>query len=234
MTNPAPDPQTPAAAWERTEALDDLRRALAECAVTGAGVVFRCRACDTVHTPAELPDLAEFVPQPPAGLSTDQERFVIALQRVRQIFGAHLTSERTVEIARMILAGASAAAAPQPIASDLLTAEGAAGGDPCEMVPVEHPAYVIVRSESAGVAAGTLTDRSRDGSRAVLTGARRIWYWAGAASLSELATLGTSRPDDCKFPAPVDVVELLGVIEVLAVTPQARTSIERVPVWSAH
>lgn len=233
MTNPAPEPQTPDAAWERTEALDDLRRALTECAVTGAGIVFRCTACDTVHMPSELPDLAEFVVQPSPALSADQERVALALERVRRTFGPNITSERTVEIARMILAGASAAPPPQPIASDLLTAEGA-GGDPCEMVPVEHPAYVIVRSESAGVAAGILNTRSRDGSRAVLTGARRIWYWAGAASLSELATLGTSRPDDCKFPAPVDVVELLGVIEVLAVTPKARTSIERVPVWTAH
>ena len=59
--------------------------------------------------------------------------------------------------------------------------------------------YVIVRTQSAGVFAGNL--KSRDGKEVVLTDARRLWYWAGAASLSQLAVSGTSRPGDfCKFP----------------------------------
>ena len=91
--------------------------------------------------------------------------------------------------------------------------------------------YKIVRTESAGVFAGTL--ESRDGSEAVLTGARRLWYWAGAASLSQLAMEGTSDPGRCKFPVAVDRVVLLGVIEVLDVTQPARESIEGVPVWRA-
>ena len=90
--------------------------------------------------------------------------------------------------------------------------------------------YVIVRTYSAGVFAGTL--ESREGREAVMTNARRIWYWAGAASLSELALRGTARPRDCKFPAPVMRVLLTEVIEVLAVTPEARASIEDVPVWT--
>src|SRR5574343_1453704 len=55
--------------------------------------------------------------------------------------------------------------------------------------------YVIVRTYSAGCHAGTLADR--DGREGVLTGARRLWRWAGAASLSEMANRGTSRPNDC-------------------------------------
>ncbi len=91
--------------------------------------------------------------------------------------------------------------------------------------------YVIVRTYSAGVFAGTIKNRS--GQEVTLTKARRIWQWAGAASLSELAQRGASRPLECKFPAPVDAVTLLQAIEILAVTPQARQSIENVPVWSA-
>lgn len=67
-----------------------------------------------------------------------------------------------------------------------------------------------------------------------MTHARRIWYWDGAASLSELATLGTSKPQSCKFPAPVARVLLLQAIEILPVTPAARASIEGVPVWTKH
>lgn len=92
--------------------------------------------------------------------------------------------------------------------------------------------YVIVRTYSAGVFAGEL--ESRSGQEVVLRNARRIWYWAGSSSLSELATKGTSKPKDCKFPCKVDRVELLQAIEILDVTEEARSSIESVPVWTQH
>jgi hypothetical protein len=91
--------------------------------------------------------------------------------------------------------------------------------------------YVIVRTYSAGVFAGEL--ESRTGREVVLLKARRIWYWDGAASLSELAQRGTSRPQKCKFPCAVDRVELLEAVEILDVTPVARKTIEEVPVWSS-
>ena len=91
--------------------------------------------------------------------------------------------------------------------------------------------YVIVRTFSAGVFAGTLTHR--EGKEVTLTNARRIWYWAGAASLSQLAQSGTSRPRDCKFPEPVNQVILTEAIEILSTTPEAEKSIKEVPVWRA-
>ena len=66
--------------------------------------------------------------------------------------------------------------------------------------------YVIVRTYSAGVFAGEL--ESKNGQEVVLRNARRIWYWSGAASLSQLAMEGTSDPMNCKFPCEVDKVEL--------------------------
>lgn len=89
--------------------------------------------------------------------------------------------------------------------------------------------YVIVRTYSAGVFAGTL--ESRTGREVVLTNARRLWYWDGAASLSQLAMEGTSKPENCKFPIPVKRVELLEAIEILDVTSTAQKSIEGVPIW---
>ncbi len=91
-------------------------------------------------------------------------------------------------------------------------------------------AYVIVRTYSAGVFAGELVIRK--GKEVTLSAARRLWYWAGAASLSQLAIDGTSRPGQCKFPAPIDVT-LTEAIEIISVTPAARQSIEAVPVWTA-
>ena len=92
--------------------------------------------------------------------------------------------------------------------------------------------YVIIRTHSAGVFAGVLEDQSADGKRCVLTDARRIWYWSGAASLSQLAASGTSAPDECKFPCTVSRAELTEAIEILDVSPKGRASIEAVPVWS--
>lgn len=92
--------------------------------------------------------------------------------------------------------------------------------------------YVIVRTYSAGVFAGELVKRK--GQEVFLKNARRIWYWSGAASLSELATHGTSDPENCKFPCEVDEVELLQAIEILTVTPKAQKSIKDVKVWEAR
>ncbi len=80
--------------------------------------------------------------------------------------------------------------------------------------------YVIVRTYSAGVFAGTL--ESRKGQEVVMSKARRLWYWKGASSLSQLAMEGVKCPDECKFPCEVDRVELVQAVEILDVTEAAR------------
>ena len=89
--------------------------------------------------------------------------------------------------------------------------------------------YRIVRTYSAGVFAGYL--ESRNGQEVVMRDARRIWYWEGAASLSQMAQQGVTRPDNCKFAIPVDRVELLQAIEILDCTAAAQKCIEGVKVW---
>jgi hypothetical protein len=90
---------------------------------------------------------------------------------------------------------------------------------------------VLVRTYSAGVFFGELTKRSKNGKRGVVKNARRIWYWEGAASLSQLAEDGTSAPDKCKFPKTVKKIELTEIIEVLRVTDKAAASIDKVSIW---
>jgi hypothetical protein len=91
--------------------------------------------------------------------------------------------------------------------------------------------YVIIRTRSAGVFAGVL--KSYKAGEAILENARRIWYWSGAASLSQLAVDGTSKPNECKFPVTVKEIILPEVIEVIPTTAKARESISSVKVWSA-
>ena len=87
----------------------------------------------------------------------------------------------------------------------------------------------IVRTYSAGVFLGTI--KERNGKEVLLTDARRIWYWDGAATLSQLANDGTSKPGNCKFPAPVAEVLLTEAIEIIPATEAAIASIAAVPVW---
>ena len=87
----------------------------------------------------------------------------------------------------------------------------------------------IVRTYSAGVFFGEVI--SRKGQEAIMANARRLWYWTGAASLSQLAMEGVKNPLGCKFPISVARVELTQVIEVLDTTDAARASIDGVPVW---
>lgn len=89
--------------------------------------------------------------------------------------------------------------------------------------------YVIVRTYSAGVFAGNL--KSRKGQEVVLLNARRLWFWSGACSLSQLAMEGTKDAINCKFPCEVKQVELFQVIEILDVTSKAEKNIKSVPIW---
>lgn len=98
-------------------------------------------------------------------------------------------------------------------------------------MPSKKLEYVIVRTQSAGCFAGELA--SRKGQEVVLRKARRLWYWDGAASLSQLAVEGTSKPQNCKFPVAVSEIALTQAIEVISATPTARKSIEGVKPWRA-
>ncbi len=99
------------------------------------------------------------------------------------------------------------------------------------MSKIKEGDYVIARTYTAGVFAGTLENRT--GREVELSRAVRLWHWEGAASLSELAVRGTKKPLSCKFPVAVPNVLLLEVIELIKVTPEAEKNIKAVPEWTA-
>ncbi len=91
--------------------------------------------------------------------------------------------------------------------------------------------YCIVRTYSASPFAGYL--KSESGKEVELINARRIWYWSGAASLSQLAVDGTNDPGNCRFPCEVPTIKLTEVIELIPCSEKARISIYEVPIWGA-
>ena len=88
---------------------------------------------------------------------------------------------------------------------------------------------VIIRADRAGVFFGTL--KERNGTEVVLTNCRRLWYWDGASSISQLAVAGTTAPQNCKFTVIVPEIAILGVIEIIPCTEKAIVSIEGVKEW---
>jgi hypothetical protein len=94
---------------------------------------------------------------------------------------------------------------------------------------MNEQAYVIVRTYSAGVHAGTL--ESRNGKEVTLTNSRRIWYWSGAASLSQMAISGVTNPQNCKFSVPVPEILLTEAIEIIPCSEMAEKIIKEVPEW---
>lgn len=91
--------------------------------------------------------------------------------------------------------------------------------------------FVIVRGKDSGVHAGYLKEEK--GSEIILNNSRRLWYWKGAASLSQVAMEGVKAPNECKFPCAVTEIRIKDAIEVIPCTEIARKSIENVPIWSA-
>lgn len=88
---------------------------------------------------------------------------------------------------------------------------------------------VIIRGDRSGVEFGELVEQN--GSVVTLKNARRLWYWAGAASLSQLAMDGTKRPQDCKFTVTVNSITILDAVEIIPCTDKAIKSIEEVDEW---
>lgn len=88
---------------------------------------------------------------------------------------------------------------------------------------------VIVRTYSAGVHYGLL--KSKKGQEVVLTKSRRVWYWKGAATLSELATTGLDQKNS-KVAVVLDEITLTQAIEIIPCTAEAVKSIEGAPKWA--
>ena len=90
---------------------------------------------------------------------------------------------------------------------------------------------VIIRSTNAGVFFGTIAEHDKINGVVELHDCRRIWYWSGAASISQLANEGVKNTSDSKFTQVVETIQIAGVIEVIPCTAEAIKNIEGVRVW---
>ena len=89
--------------------------------------------------------------------------------------------------------------------------------------------YVVVRGDRSGVFAGTLV--KKEGQDVTLKDSRRLWYWDGANSISQIANEGVKRSEGCRFSVTVEDVMICDAIEVLVCTEAAEEIIKKVPEW---
>ena len=88
---------------------------------------------------------------------------------------------------------------------------------------------VIVRGDRSGVFFGTLV--AKEGKEVKLEDCRRLWYWDGAASISQIAVDGVSKPENCNFTVPVSEIIITDAIEIILCSDKSIKCIEGVAVW---
>lgn len=92
---------------------------------------------------------------------------------------------------------------------------------------------VIIRSYGAGVFFGTLNEvePTEDKWTVELLNCRRLWRWAGACSITQLAVDGTKNPSDCMFTITEPSIIVSSVIEIHECSADSIKSIESVVEW---
>lgn len=89
----------------------------------------------------------------------------------------------------------------------------------------------IIRTNRAGVFFANVKEYDKVSRDIILTDCRRLWYWDGACSLSQLAIDGPSNPFNCKFSVVVPEMAVMEVIEIIPCSEKAISSISKVAEW---
>lgn len=92
-----------------------------------------------------------------------------------------------------------------------------------------NESYYIIRGDRSGVFFGRIGERNVR--EVEIRECRRLWFWSGAASLSQLANEGVKDPGNCKFTVTVPSLTVLDAIEVIPCSAAAAENIKAVPEW---
>ena len=90
---------------------------------------------------------------------------------------------------------------------------------------------VLIRDNMAGVYVGELAAIDVAADTAVLTGARQIWNWEGAAATPGIAARGIKH-NGSRVGPPVSVISFGAVCAAIRCTAEAVESVMGAPVWA--
>jgi hypothetical protein len=93
--------------------------------------------------------------------------------------------------------------------------------------------YCVIRSYGAGVFCGYVKEQKSDvnGVNVTLVNSRRIHYWSGACSLSQLAMEASKDIDSCRIAVTVPEMFIADVIEIIPMTEKAKEIIQGAKEW---
>lgn len=94
---------------------------------------------------------------------------------------------------------------------------------------------VLIRSAQSGVHFGLLQFEhdAPHGFSVVLKDSRRVHYWEGAASLSQMAMDGISNHSASRIAMQLPEIKIGWVIEIIPLTEEAFNNLTNAPVWKA-
>ena len=96
---------------------------------------------------------------------------------------------------------------------------------------VRGMAYCIVRGYQSGVWAGYV--KSQEGTKVVLLNVRNIWYWKGAASLSQLSQEGIKDLSESKITQEIPEMTVLDANSIIPCSGVAAKMIIESPIWKS-
>ena len=90
---------------------------------------------------------------------------------------------------------------------------------------------IIARINRAGVFHGTLA--AKDAETTTMTDVRRIYYWQGPISVTDMSVTGVKAGSEVTLPAKRVEFETAKVIELIECSAEASKSIESIEPWKA-
>lgn len=91
----------------------------------------------------------------------------------------------------------------------------------------------LIRSVNSGVHFGKVIDEfyTPVGKSVILKDSRRIHYWSGAASLTQVANDGIGNKEISKISQKISKIEIVDVCEMLPMSNKAIKQLDSHPVW---
>lgn len=89
----------------------------------------------------------------------------------------------------------------------------------------------VVRCNRSGVFYGTF--QWLEGTMCLITDVQNIWYWAGAATVLQLATDGVALPNETKISIKVSSLVVTDAVEIVPCTEKAIKCLDSISPWTA-
>ena len=85
----------------------------------------------------------------------------------------------------------------------------------------------IIRCDRSGVLFGEVVSQKKQ--VVELRNVRKIYYWEGAFCVEGLATIGTTKPQNCKLTQTVDNMVVTDAIQIIPCTAEAELILTSIP-----